>query len=173
MSARKSYRSKIQNVKLLLLDVDGVLTDGGIYYSASGEELKKFHTQDGYGIVKARKSGLRVGIMTGKVSTIIARRAEELGIEEVYQNLDDKLDAYEQLKIKLGLRDNEVAYVGDDEFDLPVLARVGFSAAPADAVPAVVRAVDYICKRKGGAGAVREVVDLLLASQHSRRSRGK
>jgi len=172
LPAKKSYRSKLQNIKLLLLDVDGVLTDGGIYYSASGEELKKFNTQDGYGIVKARQGGLRVGIITGKVSTIVARRAEELGIEEVHQNLDDKLDAYEQLRIKLGLRDHEVAYVGDDEFDLPVLARVGFSAAPADAVPSVVRAVDYVCKRKGGTGAVREVVDLLLDSRHSRRSRG-
>lgn len=141
------------------------MTDGGIYYSTSGEELKKFNTQDGYGILKARQAGLEVGIITGKVSAIVSRRAEELGIEEVHQNLDDKLAAYERIKTKLKLQDADVAYLGDDEFDLPVLERVGFSAAPADAVPAVVRKVRYVCKRKGGAGAVREVIDLLLTAR--------
>ncbi|MEK6756789.1 MAG: HAD-IIIA family hydrolase [Bacteroidota bacterium] len=173
MPAKNSYRSKLRKIKLLLLDVDGVLTDGGIYYSASGEELKKFHTQDGYGIVKLRQAGIRAGIITGKVSTIVARRAEELGIEEVYQNLDNKLSAYEQIKSKLNVVDAQVAYIGDDEFDLPVLERVGFSAAPADAVDSVRRTVDYVCKRKGGAGAVREVIELLLRSQDKRIGDGK
>jgi 3-deoxy-D-manno-octulosonate 8-phosphate phosphatase (KDO 8-P phosphatase) len=155
-----------------LLDVDGVLTDGGVYYSASGEELKKFHVQDGYGIVKIQGAGIRVGIITGKASPIVTRRAEELGIAEIHQNLDDKLQAYEQIKARLDFGDPEIAYIGDDEFDLPVLKRVGFSAAPADAVGSVRRAVDYVCSRKGGAGAVREVADLLLASQRRHAPRG-
>jgi 3-deoxy-D-manno-octulosonate 8-phosphate phosphatase (KDO 8-P phosphatase) len=170
---KNSYRSKLRKIKLLLLDVDGVLTDGGIYYSASGEELKKFNTQDGYGIVKLQRAGIRVGIITGKVSTIVVRRAAELGIEDVYQNLDDKLSVYGQIKAKLNLEDAHVAYIGDDEFDLPVLERVGFSAAPADAVEAVRRRVHYACKRSGGAGAVREVIDLLMNSQRKRAGDGK
>jgi 3-deoxy-D-manno-octulosonate 8-phosphate phosphatase (KDO 8-P phosphatase) len=173
LPTKNSYRSKLRKIKLLLLDVDGVLTDGGIYYSASGEELKKFNTQDGYGIVKLQRAGIRVGIITGKVSTIVARRATELGIEDVYQNLDDKLSVYGQIKAKLNLEDAHVAYIGDDEFDLPVLERVGFSAAPADAVEAVRRRVHYTCRRSGGAGAVREVIDLLMNSQRKRAGDGK
>ena len=99
------------------------------------------------------------------MSKIVARRAAELGITEVHQNLENKRSAYETIRTKLGLTDHEIAYIGDDEFDLPVLAAVGFSAAPADAVPAVRKKVDYVCARRGGEGAVREVIDLILASR--------
>jgi 3-deoxy-D-manno-octulosonate 8-phosphate phosphatase (KDO 8-P phosphatase) len=154
---------------MLLLDVDGVMTDGGIYYSDSGEEMKKFNIQDGYGIVKLQRSGVKVGIITGRVSKIVERRANELGINEVHQNLEDKLEAYDRLKAKLSLHDSEIAYVGDDEFDLPVLERVEFSAAPADAVEDVKKKVSYVCARRGGEGAVREVIDLILQSRGPKR----
>ena len=141
------------------------MTDGGLYYSGRGEQLKKFNVKDGYGIVKLRKFGIPVGIITGRVSKIIEQRAEELGITELHQNLHDKLDAYNRIKKRFGLKDAEIAYVGDDEPDLPVLERAGFSAAPADAVPSVQKVVHYICKHAGGRGAVREVIDIILNAQ--------
>ena len=141
------------------------MTDGGIYYSGQGEELKQFNTKDGYGIVKLQRLGVNVGIITGRVSTIVKVRAKELGITELHQNLDRKLVAYEKIKKKLSLTDAEVAYVGDDEPDLPVLRCVGFAAAPADAMPQVRSAVDYVCRLAGGKGAVREVIDLILDAQ--------
>ncbi len=141
------------------------MTDGGIYYSGRGEELKQFNTKDGHGIVKLQQKGVKVGIITGRVSTIVKVRAKELGITELHQNLDKKLVAYRKIKKNLGLTDAEVAYVGDDEPDLPVLRCVGFSAAPADAMPQVRSKVDYVCSRGGGKGAVREVIDLILDAQ--------
>jgi len=141
------------------------MTDGGIYYSGRGEELKKFNTKDGYGIVRLQRMGVKVGIITGRVSAIVKVRAKELGITELYQNLDKKLLAYAAIKKKLDLVDAEIAYIGDDEPDLPVLQCVGFSAAPADAMPSVISQVDYVCERPGGGGAVREVIDLLLNAQ--------
>ncbi len=141
------------------------MTDGGIYYSGRGEQFKKFNTKDGYGIVKVQRMGLKVGIITGRMSAIVKVRAKELGITELYQNLDNKLEAYRNIKQKLGLSDSAVAYVGDDEPDLPVLQCVGFAAAPADAMPRVLSEVDYVCSRRGGNGAVREVIDLILDAQ--------
>lgn len=168
--AKKILSSKLKRIKLLLLDVDGVMTDGGVYYGESGEELKKFNIQDGYGIVKLQRAGVAVGIITGRVSKIVQRRADELGIKEVHQNLENKLDAYERIKAKMNLNDNEVAYIGDDEFDMPVLRSVGFSAAPANGLDAVSKSVDYVCKRRGGEGAVREVVELILRSKGNARA---
>jgi 3-deoxy-D-manno-octulosonate 8-phosphate phosphatase (KDO 8-P phosphatase) len=141
------------------------MTDGGLYYSSKGEQIKKFDVKDGYGIVKLRKLGIRVGIITGRVSKIIERRAEELGITELHQNLHDKLGAYNRIKKRFGLQDAEIAYIGDDEPDLPVLKRVGFSAAPADAVSSVLKVVHYACKHGGGRGAVREVIDIIVNAQ--------
>ncbi len=165
MAKTKALASKLRAIELFLIDVDGVMTDGGIYYSSSGEELKKFNIQDGYGLVKMQQAGIEVGIITGRVSKMVARRVEELGITKVYQNLDNKLEVYESIKKKMNLSDAQIAYMGDDEFDLPVLERVGFSAAPADAVGAVQKRVHFISKRNGGQGAVREVVDLILESR--------
>lgn len=169
MITEKITKSRLSRIKLLLLDVDGVMTDGGIYFSEGGEEIKKFNIQDGYGIVKLQRAGVPVGLITGRVSRMVQRRAEELGIAHVYQNLEDKIVAYRDVKSKLGLSDAEIAYVGDDEPDLQLLQIVGFSAAPADAVETVKRSVDYVCKRKGGEGAVREVIDLLLGGRGGRR----
>ena len=145
--------------------MDGVLTDGGVYYSGRGEELKRFNTKDGYGIVKAQHLGIKVGIITGRVSKIVKKRAEELGILEVHQNQEDKIEAYRRIKTKFKVDDTEIAYIGDDEPDLEVLRFAGFSAAPADAADCVIREVDYVCRKKGGKGAVREVIDLILDSQ--------
>lgn len=165
MPRKQSINSRLHKIKLLLLDVDGVMTDGGIYLSNSGDEFKKFNIQDGYGIVKLQRTGIKVGIITGRVSKIVTKRAEELGIQEVYQNLENKIEAYETIKKKLNLSDPDIAYIGDDEFDLPVLERVGFSAAPLDAVPGVKKRVHFNCTRGGGNGAVREVIDLILQNQ--------
>ncbi len=162
MPRRQPIKSRLHKIKLLLLDVDGVMTDGGIYLSNSGEEMKKFNIQDGYGITKLQRAGIKVGIITGRISKIVTKRAEELGITEVHQNLENKLETYEHIKAKWKLSDEEVAYIGDDEFDLPVLERVGFSAAPINAVPRVKKLVHFISTRSGGNGAVREVIDLIL-----------
>jgi 3-deoxy-D-manno-octulosonate 8-phosphate phosphatase (KDO 8-P phosphatase) len=150
---------------MLLLDVDGVMTDGGIYYSNGTDEFKKFNIKDGYGIVKLHRAGINVGIITGRISNIVTRRAQDLKIQEVHQNLENKLEAYESILQKYNLQDAQVAYIGDDEFDLEVLNRVGFSAAPADAMAVLRKQVDYICKCKGGDGAVREVIDMILQNK--------
>lgn len=163
MPKKKPYRSNLKRIKLLLLDVDGVMTDGGVYYSGTGDEQKKFNIQDGYGIVKAQREGIKVGIITGRVSAIVKRRATELGIVEVHEGVEEKGMIYHEIKSRLGLSDGEIAYIGDDEPDLPVLQQVGFSAAPADALEVVRRTVAYVCKRSGGKGAVREVIEKILA----------
>lgn len=165
MPAKRSQASALRKIRLLLLDVDGVMTDGGIYYSSKGEVMKKFNTKDGYGIVKLQRMGVKVGIITGRVSEIVIRRARELGIQEVYQNQEDKIEAYSDITTRLGLSAGEVAYMGDDEPDMPVLRVVGFSAAPSDASPSVVKEVSYVCRSRGGHGAVREVVDLILQAR--------
>jgi 3-deoxy-D-manno-octulosonate 8-phosphate phosphatase (KDO 8-P phosphatase) len=141
------------------------MTVGGLYYSGRGELMKKFNVKDGYGIVKLKRFGIPIGIITGRVSRIIVRRAEELGITELHQNLHDKLSAYNRIKKKYRLKDEEIAYIGDDEPDLPVLLRTGFSAAPADAMPGILKAVGYVCRCKGGDGAVREVIDMIMDAQ--------
>ncbi|MCU0454306.1 MAG: HAD-IIIA family hydrolase [Bacteroidetes bacterium] len=166
MTTPRQKKARLRRIKLLLLDVDGVMSDGGVYYSTSGEELKKFNTQDGYGIMKLQRAGVKIGIITGRLSKVVEQRAAELGITEVHQNMHDKGKAYDDICRKHGLTDAEVAYIGDDDPDLPVLMRVGFSAAPKDAVPAVVKSVHYVCRRTGGHGAVREVIDLILAHQN-------
>jgi 3-deoxy-D-manno-octulosonate 8-phosphate phosphatase (KDO 8-P phosphatase) len=165
MARKQSFNSVLQNIKLLLLDVDGVMTDGGIYSTNSGDEFKKFHAHDGYGIVKLQRAGIKVGIITGRVSKIVERRAEELGITDVYQNFENKIVAYESMKKKYNIADANIAYIGDDEFDLAVLKCVGFSASPADALPVVKKQVLYVCTCGGGNGAVREVIDLILKNQ--------
>ncbi len=165
MPSKPALARRLKSIKLLLLDVDGVMTDGGVYYGESGEEMKKFNTQDGYGIVQLQRRGVKIGILTGRFSRVVERRAHELGISEVYQNMENKGEAYSAIKARLEMSDGEIAYIGDDDPDLPVLKQVGFSAAPANAVSRVRNAVDYVCKRTGGNGAVREVIDLILAGK--------
>ncbi|HQT90435.1 MAG TPA: HAD hydrolase family protein [Candidatus Kryptobacter bacterium] len=157
--------TKLKKIKAVLLDVDGVLTDGAIIYGADGVELKIFDSQDGFGIVNAIKQGIRVGIITARKSEVVERRAADLGIVDLYQGSIDKLTPYEKVKKTYSLGDAEVAYIGDDLLDLPLLQRVGFSAAPANAVRDVKMKVDYVAKASGGHGAVREVMDVILKAQ--------
>lgn len=153
---------RLHHIRLLLLDVDGVLTDGRIIYDDRGVEFKAFDVKDGHGIKLLQRAGLQVGIITGRQSPVVEIRARELGIDLVYQGVKDKLVPYREILLKLGLRDEEVAYVGDDVVDLPILRRVGFAATVADAVPEIEPYVHYVATRRGGRGAVREICDLLL-----------
>ncbi len=162
---KSSLRARLKNVRMVLLDVDGVLTDGRIVYGDDGSEYKAFDAHDGYGIERALNYGLRIGMISGRISPLVERRAKELRIVDVYQNFMDKVSAFEELKRKYNLRDEEFAYVGDDAFDLPLLKKVGVSAAPANAADEVTGNVDFVTKAKGGRGAAREVIDMVLKAQ--------
>jgi 3-deoxy-D-manno-octulosonate 8-phosphate phosphatase (KDO 8-P phosphatase) len=154
-------------VKLLLLDVDGVLTDGSILVHADGSESKQFNIRDGAGIVWAQRSGLSIGLLSARVAAATAVRAAQLGISIVSMGVADKLSGYERILADAGLGDEEVGYMGDDLQDLPVLRRAGFSAAPADAAPEVRAAVQWVSASGGGRGAVRECIEHVLRSQGS------
>ena len=153
---------KLQHIKLLLLDVDGVLTDGRIIWNADGVETKFFNVKDGHGIKLLQRAGIQVGIITGRISPVVDLRAKELGIEILYQGAFNKLDRYNEIKAKTGLSDHQIAYMGDDVIDIPVMRRAGFSAAPADAVPEVLLIAQFVSGCNGGMGAVRELCDLLV-----------
>lgn len=153
---------RISPVRLLLLDVDGVLSDGRIVYDAHGTEIKTFDVKDGHGIKMLQKAGIIVGIVSGRTSRVVNVRAKELGIDILYQGISDKTLPYNEITEQLGLRDEEIAYIGDDVVDLPILRRVGFAVATADAVDDIRPYVHYVTNRYGGRGAVREVCDLIL-----------
>jgi len=153
---------ELDKIKVLLLDVDGVLTDGRITYDSNGAETKSFDVKDGHGLKLLQRAGITVGIITGRSSEVVALRARELGIDIIYQGAKDKLVPYREILQSLGVVDEQVAYVGDDVVDLPVLRRVGFSATVADAVDDVKPLVDYVANRSGGRGAVREICDFIL-----------
>jgi 3-deoxy-D-manno-octulosonate 8-phosphate phosphatase (KDO 8-P phosphatase) len=157
--------SKAARVKLLLFDVDGVLTDGKILLRGDGTESKMFDIKDGTGLVWARRAGLTVGLLSARSSAATDQRASQLGITLVRQGVTSKLDAYREILTDLNLGDDAVAYMGDDVLDLPVLVRVGLSAAPADAVDDVRSRVDWISRARGGDGAARELVELILRAQ--------
>jgi 3-deoxy-D-manno-octulosonate 8-phosphate phosphatase (KDO 8-P phosphatase) len=152
-------------IRLLLFDVDGVLTDGKLLLHADGTESKVFDIKDGTGIVWAQRLGLTVGFLSARSSAATAQRAAQLGITLVHQGVSSKLETYEQIADSLMLEDEEVAYMGDDILDLPVLARVGLAAAPADAAPDVRERVHWISHANGGAGAARELIELILRAQ--------
>jgi len=158
-------QEKLRQIKLLLMDVDGVLTDGRFFYSDNGVEAKSFDVKDGFAIRMGGIAGLKFGIITGKMSPIVERRARELGITEVHQGYFDKLEVYKDIKKRTGLFDAECAYIGDDLFDLSVMKKVGFSACPADAVEEVKNTADYVASRDGGRGAVREVIEMILKAR--------
>jgi 3-deoxy-D-manno-octulosonate 8-phosphate phosphatase (KDO 8-P phosphatase) len=158
----KSCLPKAKALKLFLLDVDGVLTDGTITYTHEGNEIKSFHTRDGLGIRLLMESGVEVGLITARESEAVNRRVQDLGLKYVFQKAKNKLKVFEQLLEELNLQPSEVGYMGDDWLDLPLLVRVGFGATVEDAVPEVLRVAHYVTKRKGGRGAVREVCDLIL-----------
>jgi 3-deoxy-D-manno-octulosonate 8-phosphate phosphatase (KDO 8-P phosphatase) len=164
-STRSSLKAKAKKIRLLLLDVDGVLTDGRIILDNQGNELKAFHVRDGHGIKLAQRAGITVGIITGRKAEVVNVRARELGIDEVHQGAHEKIKVYESLIAKYGLRDDEVAFVGDDIVDAGIFRRVGMAVRVADSDPSVRQFANMVTKADGGRGAVREVINFLLTSQ--------
>jgi YrbI family 3-deoxy-D-manno-octulosonate 8-phosphate phosphatase len=164
MGSRNESRSQ-EGMKILFMDVDGVLTDGGMYYSEEGEVLKKFNTRDGMGIQLAREKGIIPVIITKERSPIVEKRAEKLQVKEVYTGVEDKLEKALEVLSRHHLSFGEAAFIGDDINDIPLLLKVGISFCPADAAEDVKRAVTRVCKKNGGEGVVREVVDSLIQSR--------
>jgi 3-deoxy-D-manno-octulosonate 8-phosphate phosphatase (KDO 8-P phosphatase) len=162
---KTSVQAKAKKIKLLLLDVDGILTDGRIILDNQGNELKAFHVRDGHGIKMAQRAGIIVGIITGRKAEVVNIRARELGIQEVHQGTHKKIAVYDAILSKYGLRDEAVAYMGDDVVDLDIFKRTGFAVTVADADPSVKPHVDMITKTAGGRGAVREFINLILKHQ--------
>ncbi|KAF4516144.1 hypothetical protein B566_EDAN000382 [Ephemera danica] len=156
---------RLRQIRLFATDVDGVLTDAGMYYSESGDEWKKFNTRDGMGIKLLQKAGYVTAIVTQERTKMVARRAEKLAIPELHQGVMDKLTVIREMAGRHGLSLSQVAYIGDDVNDLEALRAVGFSAAPADGMPIVCDAVQYVCRTKGGEGAVREIAEMLLSAR--------
>jgi 3-deoxy-D-manno-octulosonate 8-phosphate phosphatase (KDO 8-P phosphatase) len=161
--------TKASNIRLLALDVDGVLTDGNIVYTSQREQVQSFHVHDGLGLKLLCLAGIHVAILSSRTSHALAIRAEELGIKLVYQGLPDKIKVYEKIKEKLELKDREVAYIGDDWVDLPLLQKAGLAIVVADATQSMEDYADYVTQQPGGRGAVREVCELILKA-HNRRS---
>jgi 3-deoxy-D-manno-octulosonate 8-phosphate phosphatase (KDO 8-P phosphatase) len=157
--------SRARTIRLLILDIDGVLTDGSLYFDAKGETLKVFHVRDGHGIKMAQRGGLEVALVSGRRSDAAFHRARELGITRFYEGVRDKVAILEELLAALNLNAAEVAAMGDELVDLPLFHRVGLGVAVADAVPEVVAAAHWVTSLPGGKGAVREVCDLLLKAQ--------
>ena len=174
MTSRRKRQSKtipaprLKRIRLFATDVDGVLTDAGMYYGESGDEWKKFNTRDGMGIKLLQKAGFITAIVTQERTKLVARRAEKLTIPEVHQGVMDKLSLVREMAERHGLSLEQVAYIGDDINDLETLKAVGFSASPADGIPQVIAAVDYVCSKKGGEGAVREIIEMILEARGSR-----
>lgn len=158
------FRDKAKRIKMLLLDVDGVLTDG-TFERHGDEEIKRFHSRDGIGFVLARRAGLKVGLVSGRRSRAVEERARELKLDFVRLGTDDKLTALQQALEQEGLSEEQVAFMGDDLPDLAVLTRVGLAASVADAHAEVKSRVDYVTRARGGFGAFRELVDAVLSAQ--------
>jgi 3-deoxy-D-manno-octulosonate 8-phosphate phosphatase (KDO 8-P phosphatase) len=164
-NAWRAAMMQAKKVTLLLLDVDGVLTDGSLFYGATEEEVKGFNTLDGFGLRLLREAGIAVGVITARSSEAISRRAKELKLEHVYTDCRNKKEAYAAILEQQGLLPEQTAYMGDDWLDLPVLLQVGCSFAPANAAAEVRRQVDYVTEKSGGHGAVREACELILESK--------
>ena len=155
----------LSGIRMLLTDVDGVLTDGRIHFDSQGQELKSFHVHDGAGIVYWHRAGGISGFLSGRGGKVVEQRARELGVHEVYLGRLDKERAFEEILARQKLTPLQVAYIGDDLLDLPVLTRAGFAASVPDARPEVQSRVHYITKSQGGFGAVRDVIEFLLRAQ--------
>ncbi len=172
-AGQRSYRwraclEQAREVKLLLLDVDGVLTDGSIIYTPDGQESKVFSTRDGLGLRLVQKAGILVGLITARTSKVVQLRAENLGISLVYQGAGRKLEIFRRILSEQGLRAEQAAYVGDDWLDLPILTRAGLAVAVADAAPEVLEVAHYVTALPGGRGAVREICDMLVEARGKR-----
>ena len=160
---KNKLKEKTTPIKLLLTDVDGVLTDNGVYYSEAGEVMKRFSIRDGMGVERLRKlCGIETGIITGELSPSVTRRAEKLSIIELHLGVKDKLERLSEILERTQFQLSEIAYIGDDVNDLAVLEAAGISACPADAMDSVCDIVDYVCENKGGYGAFREFAEWLI-----------
>lgn len=156
---------RARRVVMVLMDVDGVLTDGRITFYGARGEAKSFNVRDGAGVRLAREAGLRTGVISGRGGAATLRRAEELKMDEIHLRVKDKLARYETIKKRTGLNDAQVCFIGDDVLDLPILARAGMPVAVADAHSEVLRRVRFVTRARGGRGAVREVIDTILMAQ--------
>ena len=161
----QSVINSAKNIKLLICDIEGVFSDGSIYLGNDGEELKTFNTKDGFGIKALMKNGVEVAIITGRTSNIVKNRMANLGITNIYQGMEDKMQGYRQLLTDFNLTAQQVAYIGDDFPDIPVMREVGVAVAPLDAHPFVKQNSHLVTTLKGGKGAVRELCDLLVMTQ--------
>ncbi len=161
-----SIDDRCKRIELILSDVDGVMTDGGVLYDNQGIEIKKFSIRDGLGIRLWQKAGLKFGVLTARTSHIVKVRAAELGIEIVRQGFEDKLPVAKEVMTELGLSPEQVCFIGDDLTDVPVMRYVGLGVAVADAAPEVCEAADHVTRIPGGRGAVRETVEVLLKSKN-------
>lgn len=160
-----SIERRASRVKLLLMDCDGVLTDGRLWLTADGEEQKAFHTHDGLGLSLLHRAGLKSGVISGRSSEALSRRAAELGVEFVRQGDPEKIAAFADVLQQAGVAEDEVAFVGDDLTDIPIMRRVEFAVAVADAVEETRSVAHYVTRARGGRGAVREVIEMILRSQ--------
>ncbi len=158
-------RERAARVRLLIFDVDGVLTDGSLFLGDDGQEYKAFHSRDGHGMKMLQATGVELAVITGRSSEVVRLRMESLGVRHVYQGQLDKLPAYLELRDRLGLTDAEVGYVGDDVVDLPILTRVGFAVAVADAHPLVLRHTHWHTPQGGGRGAARDVCECIMEAR--------
>ena len=161
----KNLKEKLKKIKMLMLDVDGVMTDGRIIMDDEGRQLKNFNVRDGHGLKIIQRYGIEVVILTGRKSEVVNHRASDLEIKEIYQGALNKKEVFQKILQKHNLAADAVAYMGDDIIDIPVLRQVGFSVAVADAVELVKKSVDYVTKNKGGHGAVRELCEMILQTQ--------
>jgi 3-deoxy-D-manno-octulosonate 8-phosphate phosphatase (KDO 8-P phosphatase) len=161
----QDIQEKARQIRLVIFDVDGVLTDGSLYMGDDGQEYKAFNSRDGHGIKMLQSTGIEIGIITGRSSDVVRIRMESLGIKHVYQGKSDKLPAYLELRDKLNLTDAQVAYVGDDVVDLPIMRRVGLAIAVNDAHPFVLQHAHWQTPHAGGRSAGRDVCELLMAAQ--------
>lgn len=156
---------KAKAVRMMVFDVDGVLTDGGLHYTDSGEEIKTFNTLDGLGMKLLKDSGVKLAIITGRSSRIVEHRARQLGVDYVYQGVHDKLEIFRRLLAEAGLEAGQCAYMGDDLVDLPVMRRVAFAVAVPDSPELVRSHADYVTRLSGGRGAVREACETIMQAQ--------
>jgi len=161
----KAFDAKARKIRMLLLDVDGVMTDGGILLGSHSIELKKFDAHDGMGIALAKAAGMLIGILTGRDSEAVRRRAKELEIDEIQQGAMDKEKGYEAILKKYSLKDEEIAYIGDDLLDIPILRRAGLSVCVANGVEEAKKVSHYVTQKRGGEGAIREAVEKILAGK--------
>ncbi|MCS6988910.1 MAG: HAD-IIIA family hydrolase [Chloroherpetonaceae bacterium] len=165
VDTERPYREAIKEIRLIILNVDGVLTDGYIQYTESGDEIKTFYARDGFAIREAMKQGLKITVISERQSRATMRRLIELGVTDIYLGIRNKFETYQELKILHGLEDKHCLYIGDDISDLPILEKVGFSCAPINAIDYLRNRVAYVSPYEGGRGCVRDVIETVLIEQ--------